>query len=619
MEALRKEIHDLTALIESINSIGDYRMTQKKEACNLIMRLKLLVPLLEEMKDLESEFAESAISSLSNLNKAILAAKALLKTCHEGSKIYLALESENVLLKFHHVYEQLIQALDDMPYSAIGISEEVKEQIKLMHIHLRKAKRTDTTQDMELTMDIMVVLSTIDNRNVDRASIERLANKLVLHGTEDLRIETLAVKNLIEERGQNTEGNQQILKILRNLKQVAGMEEETTMVDIPSSCETLSKSASLQIPNEFLCPISLEIMMDPVIVATGQTYERESIQKWLDTDHKTCPKTGLVLAHQFLVPNFALKNIISQWCKKKNYNFPEKVTTSSGSLIEQSAEIVSLVRKLSSTQLEVQRKAVTEIRMISKESPEKRISIAHSGGIPPLVQLLYYPDSTIQENAVTTLLNLSIEESNKKLISEEEPFAGIIEILQNGSICAKENSAAAIFSLSMLDENKAKIGSLNGIPPLVDLLQNGTIRGKKDAATALFNLSLNRANRGRAIEVGIISTLLKFLEEKNIDMVNETLSLLLILASNVDGRQEMGKCYVIRMLVNLIEEGTRKNKECAAALLLELGNKDPNHLMIAVRNGVYEHLVDLSCNGSSRGQRKANSLMDLMKSYKLIP
>ncbi|GKB95580.1 U-box domain-containing protein 15-like protein [Tanacetum coccineum] len=90
-----------------------------------------------------------------------------------------------------------------------------------------------------------------------------------------------------------------------------------------------------------------------------------------------------------------------------------------------------------------------------------------------------YPDSKIQEHAVTALLNLSIDDEIKKQVSKEGPIPAIIEILQNGTVGAKENSAAALFSLSMLDENKVLIGSSNGIPPLVNLLTEGTIRGKR--------------------------------------------------------------------------------------------------------------------------------------------
>ncbi|KAL6580402.1 hypothetical protein OROMI_008426 [Orobanche minor] len=36
------------------------------------------------------------------------------------------------------------------------------------------------------------------------------------------------------------------------------------------------------IPADLLCPIFLELMKDPMTVATGQTYERSYIQRWID-------------------------------------------------------------------------------------------------------------------------------------------------------------------------------------------------------------------------------------------------------------------------------------------------------------------------------------------------
>jgi U-box domain len=63
-------------------------------------------------------------------------------------------------------------------------------------------------------------------------------------------------------------------------------------------------------PASFLCPVSMELMVDPVIVATGHTYDRSCIEKWLQQGNKTCPVTGMRLRHMELTPNYALKNAI---------------------------------------------------------------------------------------------------------------------------------------------------------------------------------------------------------------------------------------------------------------------------------------------------------------------
>jgi len=68
-------------------------------------------------------------------------------------------------------------------------------------------------------------------------------------------------------------------------------------------------------PLDFRCPISLELMRDPVVASSGQTYDRESITRWFGSGKSTCPKTGQVLADLELVPNKALKNLIVRWCR----------------------------------------------------------------------------------------------------------------------------------------------------------------------------------------------------------------------------------------------------------------------------------------------------------------
>lgn len=614
-------VKELMQVIDTIGSYGGFRKTQRKECLNMVRRLKLLVPLLEEIRELDRQVSIEASNCLANLKKALLAAKKLLKDCNYGSKIYLATESEAVMSRFHAVYDKLYQALDNVPYEQLGISDEVKEQVELMRMQLKRAKGRTDTQDMELAMDMMVVFSKEDDRNADSAILERLAKKLELHTIGDLKVETLAVRKLVKERGgHKADSVSQITDLLGKFKQIAGV-DDTLVLDGSVSAKRLQRCQTMLVPHEFLCPITLEIMKDPVIVATGQTYERESIQRWLNSNRRTCPKTGQILDHLSIAPNYALRNLIVQWCEKNNVELPKKDTNtgsdaSSAALIE---EICSLIQNLSSSQLNIRRDSVMKIRMLSKENPDNRILIANNGGIQPLVQLLSCPDSKIQEHTVTALLNLSLDETNKRHIAREGAIPAIIEILQSGTNEARENSAAALFSLSMLDENKVMVGNLNGIPPLVNLLRYGSIRGKKDAATALFNLSLNQANKSRAIKAGIIPSLLKLLEDKALGMIDEALSILQLLASHPDGRNEIGRLSFIETLVEIIKNGTPKNKECATSVLLELGLSNSYFILAALQYGVYEHLVEITRCGTNRGQRKAKSLLQHMSEREHIP
>lgn len=68
-------------------------------------------------------------------------------------------------------------------------------------------------------------------------------------------------------------------------------------------------AAEVDPPNEYLCGIQIDLMRDPVILASGQTFERKAIATWLET-HETCPLTGEVLAHKHLTPNVSLRKLI---------------------------------------------------------------------------------------------------------------------------------------------------------------------------------------------------------------------------------------------------------------------------------------------------------------------
>ncbi|CAL9242411.1 unnamed protein product [Arabidopsis halleri] len=607
-------VSDIISVIEFLDQINGYRKTQQKECFNLVRRLKILIPFLEEIRGFDSPSCRHFVN---RLRKVFLVAKKLLETCSNSSKIYMALDSETMMTRFHSIYEKLNRVLVKTPFDELTISEDVKEEIDALCKQLKKAKRRTDTQDIELAVDMMVVFSKTDPRNADSAIIERLAKKLELQTIEDLKTETIAIKSLIQDKGGlNIETKQHIIELLNKFKKLQGL-EATDILYQPVINKAFTKSTSLILPHEFLCPITLEIMLDPVIIATGQTYEKESIQKWFDAGHKTCPKTRQELDHLSLAPNYALKNLIMQWCEKNNFKIPEK-EASPHSENEQKDEVSLLVEALSSSQLEEQRRSVKQMRLLARENPENRVLIANAGAIPLLVQLLSYPDSGIQENAVTTLLNLSIDEVNKKLISNEGAIPNIIEILQNGNREARENSAAALFSLSMLDENKVTIGLSNGIPPLVDLLQHGTLRGKKDALTALFNLSLNSANKGRAIDAGIVQPLLNLLKDRNLGMIDEALSILLLLASHPEGRQAIGQLSFIETLVEFIRQGTPKNKECATSVLLELGSNNSSFILAALQFGVYEYLVEITTSGTNRAQRKANALIQLISKSEQI-
>ncbi|MHB9147950.1 MAG: ankyrin repeat domain-containing protein [Candidatus Amoebophilus sp.] len=64
------------------------------------------------------------------------------------------------------------------------------------------------------------------------------------------------------------------------------------------------------IPDDCFCPITREIMKDPVVAQDGHTYEREAIQIWFHLGHRTSPKTNAQVISPELTPNHSMRNLI---------------------------------------------------------------------------------------------------------------------------------------------------------------------------------------------------------------------------------------------------------------------------------------------------------------------
>jgi len=64
------------------------------------------------------------------------------------------------------------------------------------------------------------------------------------------------------------------------------------------------------IPNECFCPITQEIMEDPVIAQDGHTYERSAIKHWFGMGKRTSPKTNKILLSTELTPNYTMRSLI---------------------------------------------------------------------------------------------------------------------------------------------------------------------------------------------------------------------------------------------------------------------------------------------------------------------
>lgn len=417
------------------------------------------------------------------------------------------------------------------------------------------------------------------------------------------------VRNIVDDEDYRTELIDQARETLFALKELK----------VKRRSSSLKLRETVLCPEEFKCPLSKELMRDPVVLATGQTYDRPFIQKWLKSGNRTCPLTQQVLSHTILTPNLLIGEMISQWCKSRGLKLPDlsQHANEEGMTEADRDHFLSLLEKMSLT-LPEQKDAARELRLLTKRMPSFRALFSESlEAIPQLLRPLsegrsgssMYPD--LQEDIITTLLNLSIHDNNKKLVAETPMVIPLLmEALRSGSIETRTNAAAALFTLSALDSNKTLIGKSGALKPLIDLLEEGHPSAMKDVASAIFNLCIIHENKARAVRDGALKVILtKIMNGMHVD---ELLAILAVLASHQKVVEELGDSGAVPCLLRIIRESTcdRNKENCIAILHTICLNDRTKWKVMRDEESTYGTISKLARHGTSRAKRKANGILE---------
>lgn len=569
----------------------------------------------------------------------------ILDYCAQSSHRWVLLQNPRISSHFHDLTQEMSTLLDVLPVGDLSLSADVREQVELLQRHARRSKLFVDPLDEALRLQIYGFLDDFDRgRSPELSDLrETFVDGLGIRDARSCKAEV----EFLEEQiyNQDEEVDLSVLHGVVALTRYArfalfgfGVEDEgrenpghyKKYYSKGSSCSGIG-DAFLTVPKDFCCPISLDLMRDPVIVSTGQTYDRTSIVRWMDEGHCTCPNSGQLLTHTHLVPNRALRSLISQWCTAHGvpYDPPEASDGCAESIVSGAISRAAveanrgtaklLVEQLSWGPEDAKTVAARELRMLAKNGKENRACIAEAGAIPLLRRLLSSQNEVAQENSVTAILNLSIHDKNKGRIMEEAGcLKSIVEVLRRGwTIEARENAAATLFSLSAVHDYKKMISAEEGaVEALAGLLREGSPRGKKDAVTALFNLSTHAECCERMVQSGAVSALVGALTVEGV--AEEAAGALALLARQSVAAEAVGReDKAVSGFVGLMRRGSPRGKENAAAALLEMCRSGGAVMTEKVARapalgGLIQALI---FTGTKRARRKAASLARICQRY----
>ncbi|XP_020225346.1 E3 ubiquitin-protein ligase PUB24 [Cajanus cajan] len=303
----------------------------------------------------------------------------------------------------------------------------------------------------------------------------------------------------------------------------------------------------IEVPQYFMCPISLQIMKDPVTTTTGITFDRDSIEQWLFTNNSTtCPITRHPLPkNSHLTPNHTLLRLIQAWCTQNGIH---SIPTPKPPLDNQ---VLKLLKDLKDPKLQL--KNIKELKFLASQN-ERNNKCLLQAGVPKAMILFMLTcfrkgqfDKGLEE--ALSLLQLQLidmsQEDTKLLLAENNQ---ILDSLTWVLGCEVENSLAmkshAVALLNTIMQ-KASSGVMERLKPelferIVKFFRCGTCQQRINAALRVMLSACHWGrNRIMMVESGAGFELVEIgLGTPEKSTTELTMEILFYLCSCADGRAE---------------------------------------------------------------------------------
>lgn len=368
----------------------------------------------------------------------------------------------------------------------------------------------------------------------------------------------------------------------------------------------------------------------------SQTFERAFIENWIKEGNNRCPVTNEVLSGAILIPNGLMKQVISNWCRKNNFELPKSVDIIAGVDVG-NADIGRWIRLLhilsSSDDISYKMSAAKELWVLTAHVPQFCYLISGCLDmmnpilclVSPLQQDKVDEDPYLQKCLIKTLFNISIPLINKTLICQNSPaLVVLIGSLVKGEMETRITAASTLLSLSNMDWNKWVIGLSGAFPPLVDLLRTGHLIAIKEVAHVIFSLCHLKENKERAVASGAVVVLLSLMMGAD-QFIDELLVALVCLVDDYQKAvEEMEKVPgdVVALLFRIMMVSPDKSvrEDCVVILhTICYHSKDKNKIPAIRTEEEYSRMLDtIAKSGTQRASIKAREVLRMIDKGKAL-
>ncbi|RWW36911.1 hypothetical protein BHE74_00058036 [Ensete ventricosum] len=411
-----------------------------------------------------------------------------------------------------------------------------------------------------------------------------------------------------------------------------------------SNLKKTKLALDVAIPAHFRCPVSLDLMRDPVTAFTGITYDRQSIETWLDLGNTSCPVTGQQLQHQELIPNHSIRKMIQDWCVAHRPYGIERIPTPTAPVNR--AEVMDVLSEIATASrrgdVAACSRSVAKVTNWAKESERNRrrlasdgtsrvlaaTFVAFAGGASSDVVVVRILEQVLA--AMAMLLPLD-EEAAARIGSSPESLNRLVSVLRCGDVAARLHASLMVKELLASGGARAdSIAATKGMgEALVKLVKRPiSSRATKSSLVSIFYMvNSDEKTATRIVDLGLVPVLVEILVDHEKSMCEKALAVLDGLLSCERGREKAcGHALTVPVLVKKMFRVSDMATEFVVSALWKLckdhkggggGGERERCLLDAIQVGTFHKLLLLLQVGCGEvTKERATDLLKLLNGYR---
>lgn len=393
-------------------------------------------------------------------------------------------------------------------------------------------------------------------------------------------------------------------------------------------------------PRHLRCPISLELMKDPVTLCNGITYDRECIERWFESGNITCPVTNQIVPNFDLIPNHTLRMMIQHWCVQNQQRGVQRIPTPRVPVTPVQVQDLLLLLHAKATRHDQQTclQLLHKIHTWAADSQRNLRCIVDNGAPAVLAYAFHAFAHANANNDYVSLLHQILSTLNSMFPHELEAsqylgsrasLRSMVCFLTHQDLSHKETSIVALkHLLSFGDPQHVQaLAEIEGIDQLlVDFLNqrifSPTIT-KASLSLVWYLVSSSSASiekmRFKFIELGMVSLVLEIMVDSERSMCERALTVFDSLCSRQEGRQKAyGNALAIPLLVKKLLRVSPLASDYSVSAIWKLCKFGQEMVLVeALQVGAFQKLLlvlQVGCDDHTKD--KATELLKLLNPYR---